>query len=58
MLAAKPIIHANSAANDLVEIAKAGLSTPAEDPEAVADAVVEVVVVVSDGGGSSLVTVK
>ena len=41
MLAAKPIIHANSAANDLVEIAKAGLSTPAEDPEAVADAVLK-----------------
>ena len=41
MLAAKPIINANSAANDLVELAKAGLSTPAEDPSAVADAVLK-----------------
>ena len=41
MIAAKPIIHANSAANDLVELAKAGFSTPAEDPEAVADAVLK-----------------
>ena len=41
MLAAKPIIHANSSANDLVELAKAGLSVPAEDSEAVADAVLK-----------------
>jgi glycosyltransferase involved in cell wall biosynthesis len=41
MLAAKPIIHGYSGAHDFVEIAKAGLSTPAEDPEAVADAVLK-----------------
>jgi glycosyltransferase involved in cell wall biosynthesis len=41
MLAGKPIIHAYSGAYDSVEMAKAGLSVPAEDPQAVADAIVK-----------------
>lgn len=41
MLAEKPIIHAYSGEYDSVEMAKAGLSVPAEDPQAVADAILK-----------------
>lgn len=41
MIAAKPIIHAYSGFFDFVSEAKAGISVPAEDPQAIADAVIE-----------------
>lgn len=40
MMAARPIIHAISAGNDLVAEAQCGVSCPAEDPAAIADAIV------------------
>jgi glycosyltransferase involved in cell wall biosynthesis len=39
MLAARPILQASNASNDLVTEAKCGLTVPAEDPAAFADAV-------------------
>lgn len=40
MMAAKPVIHSVEAANDLVAESQCGLSVPAEDPEAVATAII------------------
>ncbi|MEI6346745.1 MAG: glycosyltransferase family 4 protein [Bacteroidota bacterium] len=39
MYAAKPIIHSNNASNDLVKLANCGLSIPAENPQAIANAI-------------------
>jgi glycosyltransferase involved in cell wall biosynthesis len=39
MMAAKPIIHANSAGNDLVAESGCGISTPPEDADAIAEAI-------------------
>jgi glycosyltransferase involved in cell wall biosynthesis len=39
MLASKPVIHANVAANDMVAESGAGFSVPAEDVEAITDAI-------------------
>lgn len=41
MYAAKPIIHSNNASNDLVKLANCGLSIPAENPQAIADAILD-----------------
>lgn len=42
MLSSKPIIHAYSGTNDFVKMANAGLSIPAEDPQAIADAILSI----------------
>lgn len=41
MYAAKPIIHSNNASNDLVKLANCGISIPAENPQAIADAILK-----------------
>jgi glycosyltransferase involved in cell wall biosynthesis len=41
MLAEKPIIHSYSGECDPIEIAKSGLSVPAEDPQAVSNAILK-----------------
>ena len=38
MMAAKPIVHAVEAGNDLVSEAQCGISVPAENPRAIAEA--------------------
>lgn len=40
MMAGKPVIHAIEAGNDMIAECKCGISTPPEDPEAIADAVI------------------
>lgn len=42
MLSSKPIIHAYSGTNDFVKMANAGLSIPAEEPQAIADAILSI----------------
>jgi glycosyltransferase involved in cell wall biosynthesis len=39
MMAAKPIIHANAAGNDLVAESGCGISTPPEDAGSIAEAI-------------------
>ncbi len=39
MMAAKPIVHACSAENDMVKVSGCGISVPPEDPEAIAEAI-------------------
>ncbi|MDY0216008.1 MAG: glycosyltransferase family 4 protein [Bacteroidales bacterium] len=41
MYAAKPIIHSNNASNDLIKSADCGFSIPAEDVNAISDAILE-----------------
>jgi glycosyltransferase involved in cell wall biosynthesis len=41
MFSSRPIVHAYSGINDFVEIANAGLSIPAEDPQAIVKAVLK-----------------
>lgn len=41
MYAAKPIIHSNNASNDLIKSADCGFSVPAEDVNAISDAILE-----------------
>lgn len=42
MMAAKPIIHSIDAANDIVKHIRCGISVPAEDPEAIACAIKDI----------------
>ncbi|HLX54893.1 MAG TPA: glycosyltransferase, partial [Aquella sp.] len=42
MLAAKPVIHSVTAGNDLVQEANCGITVPAEDVEAIAEAVIQI----------------
>lgn len=48
MLSSKPIIHAYSGTNDFVKMANAGLSIPAEEPQAIADAILSIKSLTSD----------
>jgi glycosyltransferase involved in cell wall biosynthesis len=48
MFAAKPIIHSNNASNDLVKLANCGLSIPAENPQAIADAILHLATLPSE----------
>lgn len=41
MLASKPIIHSNNASNDLIKIAKCGISVPAENPKEISEAILK-----------------
>jgi len=47
-MAAKPVIHAVEAANDLVEESGCGISVPPEDPAAIARAVRELMAMSED----------
>jgi len=42
MMAAKPVIHAIETGNDMVAESDCGISVPAEDPKAIADAVLKI----------------
>ena len=49
MMASKPILHSVTAGNDLVQEANCGISVPAEDVDAVADAIKKFMVMSKNG---------